>query len=265
MKSALGKYLAQIRQGTPVNYEAFLKQLPPAIASRHRDYFQVKRVSKQRWQVSYRDPEILAELDAHASTPATRREAALKGDSHRQQTGAAFILVYHSALTDERPDVVCLRPAFSMVGFEQKSNVLVVENEDNFAHYAQMLAFSSACLDEELSLSNCDVILGGGNRVARALVTDWLNTYQRVLCAFDYDLGGLKMYASLKKSLGPKAIFLQPARWSEWQSAFQLTPKTSSRLVEAINRANDLGFAELAAIFRNTQKFMEQETLLDDK
>lgn len=59
MKSALGKYLAQIRQGKPVNYEVFLKQLPPAIAGRHRDYFQVERVSKQRWQVSCHDPEIL--------------------------------------------------------------------------------------------------------------------------------------------------------------------------------------------------------------
>lgn len=265
MKSALGKYLAQLRQGEAFNYEAFLKYLPPAISARHLDYFQVERVSKQRWRVSCSDPALLAQLEEQASTPSTRRQAALKGDSHRQRTGAAFLLSYHEALPDTRPDVICLTSSSSLANFEIKTTALVIENEDNFAQFRQMLEFTSGCLGEAVTLSNCDVILGGGNRVSRKLVTDWLAGYQRVLCAFDYDLGGLKMFASLKNHLGTKAIFLQPGEWSQWREAFQLTPGTPDRLVEAVKRANDMGFVGLAQMFRDTQKFMEQETLLDDE
>lgn len=262
MKSTLGSYLTQIRQGRPVNYEVFLRFLPRAVAARHRELFQVERVSAQRWQVACLDPGLFEQLEADAVVPDTRQAAALQGDSHRQKTSSAFVLTYHDALPDRRPDVVCLTPTSTLTGFDTKSTVLVVENEDNFAQFEEMLEFAAECVGQPLTITNCDVILGGGNRVGRDLVCEWLTDYEQVLCAFDYDLGGLKMFASLKRRLGAKATFVQPDDWLPWRESFRLTPRTPARLAEAVSRANQLGFDGLAQAFRDTHRFMEQEALL---
>lgn len=264
MSLALAKYLAAIREGKPINYSAFLKQLPPDLVARHRDCFELDRVSQQRWRVTCRDEAVMTELERLAQAPSSRRDAALQGDSHRRVTATAFVLVYHDALEDPRPDVACLNADASHIGFTPKSTALVIENEDNFAHYPQMLAFAGNCLGETLSLATCDVILGGGHRVLREPVTDWLAGYDRILCAFDYDLGGLKMYQALQVRLGDRVQFLQPPDWTPYRDGFRKTPQTPQRLMDAINRASTLGFAGLASLFSETRKFMEQEIILDE-
>lgn len=256
-------YLQNIRQARPINYPSFLKKLPQEIARRHRDYFRVEKVSAQRWLVTCIDPAIMAHLEALATTPENRTQAARQGDSHRLRTQAAFVLVYREGLPDERPDVVYLSPSSQVQGFKQKPFVLVVENEDNFAANGPMLAFASECLGRKLSLTNCDAILGGGNRVSRPLVAHWLAGYEQVLCAFDYDLGGLKMYRSLRGQLGEKVELVQPDDWSRWEEAFLLPPRHSGQLVEAAELASQFGFSGLAETFMNTRKFMEQEMILD--
>ncbi|MBS3804240.1 MAG: hypothetical protein KGY54_06805 [Oleiphilaceae bacterium] len=258
------KYLQNIRQGRPINYQAFLKKLPPDIALRHRDCFSIERVSGQRWQVRCLDSAVMNRLEALAEVPENRQQAANQGDSHRQVTRAAFMLTYHSELTDERPDVVYLSAGICRQPFTAKPRVLVVENEDNFSAPDAILGFAGDCLGKPLSLANCDLVLGGGNRVNRPLVADWLGSYQEVYCAFDYDLGGLKMFASLKGRLGDPAIFVQPPDWQPWASAFTCSPKTGDRLKAAIEMANRLGFAQLAQMFVLTRQFMEQEMILNE-
>ncbi|WP_165856289.1 hypothetical protein [Marinobacter sp. JSM 1782161] len=264
MSSALEKYLAAIREGRPINFEAFRKLLPASIAGRWSRHFDVERVSQQRWRVRIVDTSVAAELEQLARVPGTRREAALQGDSHRRETATAFVLVYHEALIDPRPDVVCLNAGRCHLGFAPKATALVVENEDNFAQARQMLAFAASCLGEPLALDCCDVVLGGGNRVLRAPVMDWLAGYDRVLCAFDYDLGGLKMFQALRERLGDRAHFLQPPDWTLYHAGFCKTPGSPQRLIEAIERAGALGFTGLAERFRETRQFMEQEIILDE-
>jgi hypothetical protein len=258
------KYLKNIQQGRPLNYEAFLKKLPADVALRHRDYFATERISAQRWQVTCLDSAVMGRLEALAETPESRTHAARQGDSHRHRTGAAFVLACHSELPDERPEVVYLSEGVRRQSFTQKERVLVVENENNFAAPAAMLRFASHCLGEPLSLANCDLVLGGGNRVNRRLVTDWLASYATVYCAFDYDLGGLKMFASLQGRLGDAAAFVQPADWCPWANAFTRSPQTGERLKTAIELANRLGFAQLAGMFVATRQFMEQEMIFNE-
>ncbi|AMQ87879.1 Wadjet anti-phage system protein JetD domain-containing protein [Marinobacter sp. LQ44] len=260
----MNDYLEKILKNKAINYEAFLKKLPDAMRRRHRELFATEKVGANRWQVTILDEAAFAALQRQAAAPVSRVDAAKKGDSHRHGTEVSFLLVYHNALTGNRPDSVVITGDSVDIGFRPAPRVLVVENERNFYHYRQMLAFAGDCLGQTLGLTNCDVVLGGGNRITRAADLNWLAGYDEVLCAFDYDAGGLQMLASVRSALGDKACYLQPADWQPWLSRFRKTADTTERFTKAIMLAEDLGFVSLAQAFRATGKFMEQEMILDE-
>lgn len=260
----LNDYLEKILCGQPINYEAFLKKLPDAFRRRHREVFKTEKVQTNRWIVKVLDEATFAELKHLAEAPVSRIDAAKKGDSHRHGTGVSFLLVYHQELASSRPDVVVIGTEFVDMGFRRARSVLLVENERNFYHYSQMLDFASETLGRPLELVECDLVLGGGNRVTRGAILDWLQGYEEVFCAFDYDAGGLQMFSTVAASLGDKATFVQPPDWQPWLGRFRNTPDTTERFTRAISLAEGLGFVALAEAFRATGKFMEQEMILDE-
>ncbi|MEX0731182.1 MAG: hypothetical protein WED00_16440 [Aquisalimonadaceae bacterium] len=261
----LAGYLSRIEQGLPINFEAFLKRLPKEVARRHRQCFDTQAVGKDRWYVRCNDPDVWTHLLEAAEVPFDRTSAAWLGDSHRSQTAVTYLLVYHSMLTDERPDVVYIAPERYLHGFNPKPTALLIENEENFFRFEEMLRVASSFSGGNVTLDNTDVLLGGGNRVTRALCLDWLATYQRVLCAFDYDRGGLSMFRSVSRRLGEKAEFLQPASWDEFQALFKRMPADTDAFRNAIALAEELGFSDLAQTFRKTGRFMEQEVFLESQ
>ncbi|GAA0850497.1 hypothetical protein GCM10009113_32040 [Marinobacter szutsaonensis] len=257
-------YLEKIRRGQPINYEAFLRKLPEDIRRKHRDIFRPEKVSGNGWVVHILVPSVFAELEQSSAAPVSRAHAAEQGDSHRHGTGHSFLLVYRKGLASDRPDTVVVSESGADCGFPLKSSAMVIENEENFFEYRRMLAFASACENASLGLENCDVVLGGGNRITRRACMAWLNQYQRVYCAFDYDAGGLQMFATMADYLGEKAGFVQPRSLESWLPKFRKVPGNTERFTRAIRLAENLGFSSLATAFRETGKFMEQEMILDD-
>ena len=260
----LNDYLQKILRGQPINYEAFLKKLPDQFRLRHRDLFATEKVQTNRWVVTILDQAAFAELQDVSQAPVSRVDAAKKGNSHRHGTEVSFLLVYHQGVASNRPDVVVIGGDSVDMGFHRARSVLVVENERNFYQYPKMLGFASEALGRGLELANCDVVLGGGNRVTRGAILDWLTGYEDVFCAFDYDAGGLHMFSTIAASLGDKATFVQPRDWQPWLARFCKLPDSTERFTRAISLAEGLGFVALAEAFRSTGKFMEQEIILDE-
>ena len=260
----LNDYLQKILRGQPINYEAFLKKLPEQIRRRHRELFATEKVQTNRWVVTVLDKTAFAELQNVAELPVSRVDAAKKGNSHRHGTEVSFLLVYRQGLVSSRPDVVVVGNDSIDIGFHRARSVLIVENERNFYQYPQMLDFSSGALGRRLELANCDVVLGGGNRINRRAILDWLMGYEEVFCAFDYDAGGLQMFSTIAASLANKARFVQPADWKPWLGQFRKIPDSTERFTKALLLSEGLGFLSLAEAFRNTGKFMEQEMILDE-
>jgi hypothetical protein len=259
----LNHYIQRIRRGQPVNYHGFVRHLPAAIRGHHQGLFSTEKVAANRWRVSCLEAGLLDQLEAESAMPQNRAEATWLGDSHRHQTDTSFLLVYHGALADRRPAVVVLTASEQQQDFIAKPNALLIENEQNFARPEAMLAFASRCCDKILSLENTDVVLAGGNRIVRTLNVTWLAQYRQVLCAFDYDLGGLRIYSSLRDRLGAGVLFVQPPDWQRHHRLFRMTPKSTARAVQAIELAHQLGFDGLAQLFRETGHFMEQEMILE--
>lgn len=264
MGGPLNDYLEKIRQGKAINYEAFLRKLPASVRAQHRALFATEKMAANRWQVRVLDPEAFTALQQQAAQPLSRLDAARKGDSHRHPTQASFLLVYHCLSHQDRPDTVVLADGQVHQGFQPAARVLVVENEQNFYHYRQMLAFAERCQGRPCGIDTCDLVLGSGNRITAAADLAWLNGYDEVLCAFDYDGGGLQMFATIRASLGDKAQFLQPVDWQPWLARFRKSPESTEKFVKALGLAEELGFTALAQAFRATGKFMEQEMILDD-
>lgn len=260
----MNDYLEKIRKGIPINYTAFLKVLPEQVRCRHRDVFQTRKVAANRWLVTVADAAAFAELVAEVVVPVSRIQAAHQGNSHRHGTGVSFLLAYHQAILSPRPDTLVITGDGVDIGFRPQLDVLIIENERNFYGYRHMLSFAIEATGVPLSLASCDVILGGGNRITQSSVLNWLAGYQRVFCAFDYDAGGLQMFATIAGKLGDRAQFVQPADWQPWLAQFRMAPKTTERFTKAVALAEDLGFVALAQAFRATGKFMEQEMILDD-
>ncbi|MDY6815631.1 MAG: hypothetical protein SV598_07110 [Pseudomonadota bacterium] len=260
----LKQYLQKIRRGQPINYEAFLRRLPEAVRRKHRDIFRPEKVSGNGWVVHVLDPSAFAELEQSSASPVSRAHAAEQGDSHRHGTGHSFLLVYREGLASDRPDTVVVSESGADCGFGLQPSAMVIENEENFFEYQRMLAFASACENTSLGLENCDVVLGSGNRITRRACMAWLNRYQRVYCAFDYDAGGLQMFATMAGYLGEKASFIQPRNLESWHPKFRKAPANTERFTRGIQLAEGLGFSSLATAFRETGKFMEQEMILDD-
>lgn len=257
----LQQYINQIKAGKPINFSRFVNVLPESYHKQKHELFDVILQAPQKWLVRC-SSDVLQELEALAVQPINRLHAAELGDSHRFAVSVGFLLVYHQELVDKRPDVVYLEQGSYLQNFQAKQRLLIVENEENFFVPDLMLQLATKFTKQQVDLTNTDIVLGSGARATSKLARSWYQQYDHILCAFDYDIAGLKMYRTLKKSLGEHVQFLQPDSYSECQHYFKMKPKTHSQLMECINLAQQLGFTALAATVQKHKKFMEQEMLL---
>ncbi|MBL1321204.1 MAG: hypothetical protein COA63_009120 [Methylophaga sp.] len=255
------QYINQIKAEKPINFSCFISLLPKSYSEQKCEIFALTLQAPQKWLVSC-SADVLVELELLAQQPSNRLQATEMGDSHRSAVSSGFLLVYHQALTDQRPDVVYLEQDAFLQDFQVKKHLLIVENEENFFLPKSMLKLATEFTNQQLDLTNTDVVLGSGARATSKLARIWYSQYSHILCAFDYDTAGLKMYRTLKTNLGKHVQFLQPQSYSQYESYFKMKPKSQSQLLDFIRLAEQLSFIELAEIVREKKKFMEQEMLL---
>ncbi len=264
---SLRSYLKKIKQGKYINYDVFVRKLPDKYKSQQSDIFDAELVQfkPKRWKVTFKQPQFFDELWALSKKPESRVDAAVRrGDSHVHTVSASLLLVYHQQISDLRPDIVYISDNKNIQTFEHKSTLLLVENEENFIQYQYFLHVVSDFLGRKLSLNNIDIAFGSGNKATSKNLINWYHQYNEILCAFDYDLGGLIMFKTLHKQLGEKAIFVQPENYNKISYLFKKIPESEEKLLKAITLSKQLGFKELCFEFIQTRRFLEQEVLLKD-
>ena len=255
------QYINQIKAKKPINFSRFIGLLPELYNKQKHKFFDITLQAPQRWLVTC-TTETMQDIETLALRPSSRIQAAEMGDSHQLSVSSGFLLVYHDALSDIRPDVVYLEQDSYLQGFKPKKNLLIVENEENFFLPTIMLKLAEKFTQRQFDLTNMDIVLGSGTRATSALARSWYQQYENIYCAFDYDLAGLKMYRALKTNLTTSVQFLQPHSYGEYEHYFKMDPKKHSKLMECINLAEQLGFTALAETVQKHKKFMEQEMLL---
>jgi hypothetical protein len=263
----LVKYLQQITEGKPVNYQKLLALLPPAFYQQRKELFRVRASGAGKWQVQIADASLFAALVQSAAQPKDRITASQQGDSHRATTSASYLLMYHQLSALPRPDIVLAQGQSDgavalSYGFTPKKILLLIENEENFFRYPQVLALGELMQATEFSLANVDVALAAGSRVGSALLQPFFSQYQQIWCAFDYDAAALELFDHLAKRYGSRLRFLTAPDLTPWHAKFQALPKNPSQLNKAVELARLHRLDGLADAFLATKHFMEQEVLL---
>lgn len=268
----LQKYLQQIQAGKAVNYQKLLALLPPAFYQQRARLFKVKASGAGKWQVSIADAQLFAALIQSAETPADRVTASWQGDSHQALTSHCYLLVYHQALPAatgaglSRPDLV-LAGADSQgqlgisQGFVSQSQLLLIENEENFFRFPEVLALCGQMLAQPLTLAQTDVALAAGSRIGSALLSPFLQQYTQVWCAFDFDAAGLEIFDHLHKRYGDKVRLVCPPDLTPWLDYFRAQAKPA-QLDKAVQLADQHRLYGLSQALLTRKLFLEQEVLL---
>lgn len=269
----LSKLLQQIEAGKRVNYQKLVSLLPAQFANQRQQLFRVHATGPGKWQVSIADAKLFALLKQQADAPLDRVQASEMGDSHLHQTSQSYVLVFHEQHVAAqhsqavlRPDVVVCQSHADGVrigcGFAAKPRLLLIENEENFFRFPAVFQMAMQMQAVPMQLASHDVALAAGSRIGSALLQPWLDGYEAIECAFDYDSAGLEIFAMLRTRLGNKVQFLVPPDLSSWQSLFRAEPKNPAQLSKAMELAEQYHLPGLAAMFRQTRRFLEQEALL---
>ncbi len=259
----LSDYFDKMIAGQTLNYDELLKKLPRDARLDHHLIFAPHKLAPKKYTVEVLDKPRFVELVAQAASAQTRVEAAVLGDSHQRPTSFGHLLVFHQGLSDDRPDVVVIHNEQVAQPFTPKRQLLIIENEENFFRYAELLDLLGSFAGCQLTLSNTDIVYGAGNQINKGLNFSFFEQYHSVFCAFDWDLGGLMMYKTLSKTLGDAVKFLLPRDLSLWHSHFKLKPTSATQLLKAASLAQSLGFDCLAEAFRAKLCFLEQEVWLE--
>ena len=265
--TSLRFYLEKIRDGKAINYDQFLLKLPAHYHSSRTTIFQTKLISAKpkKWEVKCADDDIFNKLWALSTTPKSKIQSTHLGDSHKHPVSANLLMVYHQSLGESLcPSIVYVSGQNILQTFQSKKRLILIENEENFIQHRAFCQTLSQLSSRDITISDTDVALGGGNRVTSRFLINWYSHYDEILCAFDYDLGGLRMFDTLQKKLKTKVHFIQPTDYRIILNFFNKRPEHDGKLLKAINLAEQLGFPQLSKTFFNTRHFMEQESLLKE-
>lgn len=263
MSSAIYNYLAKIQSTQPINFDALIAKLVSAGVAREdiSRIFLAKKLKKNSYCIDVLIPTLFDDLLARfkPSGIGGRVGAAIDGNSHRVGVSES-LLMFRSA--EHRHPVVAVTEAGVWVLPRQLGKVgVIVENLENFLRVDETLPFVTELLP--CTASEIELISGSGNQVTNKLNAKVLSQFDALYCLFDVDMGGLRMFASLKALLHEKPpVFLAPPDVQERlaQSKYPLTDQQRQDIIryEYLSPETD----HLIGFLRETSKVLEQETYL---
>ncbi len=146
-------------------------------------------------------------------------------------------------------------------GFVSQKTLLLIENEENFFRFREVLALCGQMLADTLTPAQTDVALAAGSRIGSALLSPFLQQYTQVWCAFDFDAAGLEIFDHLHKRYGDKVRLVCPPDLTPWLDYFRAQAKPA-QLDKAVQLADHHRLYGLSQALLTRKLFLEQEVLL---
>lgn len=277
---SLIKLLTKIQQGKPINVDSLRKAMPNNID--WRDMFDASQmVANNKYKVTVIDNKKFSVLLEQSQLPASRAQAARHKfvSSHSVACDSAYMLCFPvqsdmalghnnsnasgalgaNALARNLLSVASVNKQALPSLFISAKNAILIENQDCFF---QWQAFTSH-FQSSIDIHECDVFFAGGKRILNNAFAPFLQQYEHLYCAFDYDLDGLKMAQNLVSKAHTKTYILLPDTLNRLSSLFVFEPQNLTKLIDAQRICKEMGLIELHNIFSTTKHFMEQEALLN--
>ena len=260
----LNKYLDAIDIGVSVNFMAFLKQLPAKYGV-WRSFFKLEKDGVgTKYFVTFinQDEQKNLRSIAFKKSNMDRLVATELGDSHKHKVSSNGFAV--RSLLNNSYSLLVLGLDGSLFVPEIVSNhkCVIIENREVFYSKDLLLLLQL----HGINGVECDVILGNGSEVKNKFLSEFLyHRYGDIHCLFDYDLGGIKMYRSLVKSLNGSQVnveFSLPLDMSLCSRPDNCKKPDSTTFNLALKMALELGLLKLHSDLMSSSRFLEQEMLL---
>ncbi len=257
----IGKYLQNIEQSKAIDYSKFLALLPEKLCEEVKDKATINFLGKGSVIVGISCEQLLEKLRSLTIEPSSRIDATLQGDSHKVNTSTSYLLAYHQSTLDVHPDTIISCNGETHLRFQPKKRLVIIENAELFFARETLFSQMNKAFSLSLSFENTDLIFGAGNQISNKQNYTFINQYESILCFFDYDFGGLKIYKAMRNMVGNKAKFLEPNS-DNLNEFFIKKPKNHEQYAKSLEAANNLGLSKLYSLFEAKKSFMEQEALL---
>lgn len=198
---------------------------------------------------------LKAKMNVHIEK-VDRTSHAIHGNSHLISVSYAFLLVKESidatikTVFFEKGQISQTEPLLL------KKKVIIIENLENFGNTLSNFKRMS------LSLDDYSFIFGSGNTITTGQFNDFLSSFEEILCLFDIDEGGFKMFTTLDKRY-KNCQFIYPEHVDQLMD--QYVSKVHSReFILALNSkfGSNPKLQKILKLINTTQKTIEQELYL---
>lgn len=270
-------YISKIKTKKALNIKTFRKRFDTFFPDKvFSNIFDVKELSSKEALIYIKDhqafDEIVRRVEEADNTEGTKRlKATIKGDSHKEAVSTYYILVFHQNTGFIKPDVVVVNEECIFHEFQTKKNLLVIENQENFAHLKEHLAFMNKLdinNDNSYSLESYDVMFSSGGSLTSKVVSQYLSKYKNIVFSLDIDIGGVNIYSMMTKHLSdniscsfwiPSNLSYLLEKYGSYLSDLELSELYSNQNFKKQE------LLPLLKVVSNTHKKLEQEIFLHPK
>ncbi|MBV1883865.1 MAG: DUF2220 domain-containing protein [Pseudomonadales bacterium] len=199
MYQSLRTAFARVRAGHPVDWSLVLQGLLNVGVDRKLidKAAEAKVYGAGVYKVTILNEEAFLEIE-HLISPvdkSSRSAASLSGNSHAVSVNGAMLAVWAA---DEPESVNRIFKDELPMPQPGRRHALITENEECFLNKEATYRFVKEHCEVGHSYEDIEFIYGSGNSVSNKRIIPYLKSFDGdVMCLFDVDLGGLKIYANL--------------------------------------------------------------------
>jgi hypothetical protein len=255
----ISKYLASIAEGKPISARSFMNSCKREGISNEtvREVFTIE--SSQAGQRNNYLFKIVS-LDLYEKTffrflmsdEDDKVDAALKGSSKRGKTSGGILNLFDNYRAKVGHSIVFKD---GKCDFEPPASntLLVIEN----------LNVVIKLLPEtlpDIDIATLPMAYGKGLEIASPQFHSFLTHFDKIICFFDYDLGGLKVYKSLYEQLGNRVTYYLHPQLDDALNKYGQT-LTNKQYLALSDKAVDENSAKVVRLLLKHKKWLEQEIL----
>lgn len=258
-------YLDKIGEAKPINYPKFKKLvgslgLPYELNS---STVYMKKIKRDLYEVRILSNELEDALKKFTELNyESRVSLASQNKSHYQKVSGSMLICRKG---QEHPYVVVFDREGnyqSPISCDPKTSCLIIENLENFLFVQNTLdSLSSDSLLVPNQIS--DLIFSDGKAITNSLHHEFLSSFDRLFLFLDLDRGGLKIAASLKKSLPQAEMVFLISQHTKTMLSNVVSMESPEYLkeVEVLGRDNPFLY-DAATLILEYRKTIEQEAFL---
>ena len=264
MKQSVLQALELIREGNSVNWRQLKGQLIRlGIANSLIDNtFSATAFSEKVYEVSVKDTALFDEIcdQLQPTDKSSRSEASKTGNTHSVKVKGALLIActqeksdtYNHVFHPERPSKVPV-----------KKHALIIENLECFLAFEETYQFVLSKCGIDIPIDEIEFLWSAGNSITNSLIVPYLKQFEgQVMCLFDVDFGGIKIYANLLSNglVKEKTPYLIPADLKERLSLSKR--KISNKEIESLSSVYGVSSVtdDVIGAIRYYEATLEQES-----